>query len=152
MQCDHVLLCLFAMRCIVLYRSMLMFDVGSCFVLDVRCNFYHGLCYVVSDLFVAMFARILLVTIEWDCHADKSPLWMSIRRSPGEVQPLLHEGIFLVRQRKHHPCTSSLFTTLNAATYTILTQRPGDVVPLGRTPLSISYVANACYVPLIYIT
>ena len=70
--------------------------------------------------------------------------------SRGEVQPLLREGIFLVQQRKHHPCTSSLLTALNAAAYTILTPRPGDVVPPGRTPLSMSYVAHACYVPLIY--
>ena len=37
-------------------------------------------------------------------------------------------------------CTSSLLTTLNAAAYTILTPGPGDVVPLGWTPLSMAYV------------
>ena len=70
--------------------------------------------------------------------------------SRAEVQPLLREGIFLIRQIKHHPCTSSLLTALNAAAYTILTPRPRDVVPPGGTLLSMSYVANAYYVPLLY--
>ena len=56
------------------------------------------------------------------------------------LEPLLREGIFLVWYWHHLLCTSSLLTTLNVATYTILTPGPRDVFPLGQTPLSMSCV------------
>ena len=57
----HVLLCLFAMKCIVMYKSLLMFYVGSCFILDVRCTFYPGVVLCLRSLFF-LVGRILIVT------------------------------------------------------------------------------------------
>ncbi len=92
------------------------------------------------DPFDAMLARCSLLSYVKLCHADRSPLVneSSYRETSRGATPAW--GNIPCMIEKTHSCTSSLFLALNAASYTILTPGLGDVVPLGRTPLSMSLV------------
>lgn len=164
MQCVYVLL----LPCIVLYRSLLMLDVGSCLLLvfmiptwcdmesSMWCTCCHDLsCYVLRSLCSMLMGYLGChhVCLHWDpfyamlarcsscmslCHIDRSLLTKS-SCSEHLLNPLLRVGIF--RWSRHHLlCTSSLLTTLNVAADTILTLGLEDVVLHGRTPLWTTYV------------
>lgn len=155
--------------CIVLHRSLLMFDVGSCFLLifmipawcdaespmwctcchDSSCCVLRSLCCMLMGYScVAMHACFEIPSMPcwWDahhawvlCHTDRSLLIESFVVEH-LLEPLLREGIFFVWSRHRLLCTTSLLATLNEVAYTILRPGPRDVVPPRRTPLSTSYV------------
>ena len=101
-----------------------------------------------DTLIYYMSAMVILIGVflyVWEFQSGKSLK---------EVKPLLHEGNFSLYVIGKHIHVHLLLTTHSAATYTILTLMPGDVVPPGRTPspndLFLWLLILFIYVPLIY--
>ena len=112
---------------------------------------HHHVC-LNWDPFDAMLAGCSLLSYMKLCHADRSPFLneSSYNRTSRGATPAWGYIPYMIE--KTHSCTSSLFLALNAATYTILTLGPRDIVPLGRTPLSTLTFScvDDCYVPLLF--
>jgi len=113
-------------------------------------------CYVLSSLCCMMmgYSGCRHACFHWDpfyamlagcsscmslCHTDRSLLTES-SCSGTYLGATPAWGNFPCMIATSSLCTSSLLTTLNVATYTILTLGPEDVVPLRQTPLSTTYV------------
>ena len=92
------------------------------------------------DPFDSMLAGCSFLSYMKLCHAGRSPFvnQSSCSVTPHGATPMW--GNIPCMIDKTHSCTSSLFPALNAATYTILTPGPRDVVPPRQTPLSTSCV------------
>ena len=127
------------------------------------CTCHNSSCYVLRSLVVCFWDTLVVVMHVFffdipfvPCWRDAhhacfcviliGVFWLRVLVVEHILEPLLREGIL--------PCmieTSSLLTTLNAVAYTTLTSGPGDVVPLGQTPLSAYvFMCYDFYVPLLY--
>jgi len=125
----------------------LLYDV--LFVITLHVMFWDPLLYVFGILLLSSymfslwnpFCAILAGCSSWMflCHTDRSFDW-EFQVVEYLLEPLLCEGTFPYMIETSSLCTSPLLTALNAATYTILTLGPGDVVPPRQTPLSTAYV------------
>ena len=171
----HVLLHLFLVEMhYVLQIPVDTWVVGSCFVLFLMyfqlwiCVMYEPLlCHIGGMLLFAMCILRSLVCQDWRdtlvCYMSAMVILIGVflyvwefcsRTSLKEVKPLLREGNFSLYVIGKHIHVHLLLTTHNAAAYTILTPRPGDVVPPGRTPSSnavfLWLLILFIYVPLIY--
>ena len=167
MQCVHVLL--FSMICIVLNRSLfdvwcgilfsylfhdscLMWRITICEMYFLSCCYWdpfvimlmgYSCCSHVSlnwDPFHSMIGGMLIIVLCELCHTNRSPFLNESSYSGTSLGSTPTWGHIPCMIDKTHACTSSLFPALNVAAYTILTLRPGDVVPPRQTPLSKSCV------------
>ena len=99
-----------------------------------------------DTLIYYMSAMVILIGVflyVWQFHSGKSLK---------EVNPLLREGNFSLYVIRKHIHVHILLTAHNVAAYTILTPRPGDIVPPGWTPLSndVFLWLLILFFPLIY--
>ena len=169
------LLIFFSLKCIMSCRSELIHESWDLSLCCYWCIFNYGfvscmrslLCYIGRMLvFICVFLRLVVFKDSQDILIDYMSSMVILigvfiyvwefcsGTSLKEVKPLLREGNLSLYVIGKHIHVHLILTTHNAAAYTILTPRPRDVVPLGRTPSSndvfLWLLILFIYVPLIY--